>query len=191
MARRGFLGALIPALTKESPATLAPRRSASVAVVFVRTKTREEVLLIRRAEREGDPWSGQVAFPGGMVSASDASFEVTARRETLEEVGVDMSKERARFLGYMPQRIATLRDIVVVPSVFEMSAAAAVKPNTEVASATWVPTDVLAKKEARSKFFLESDRGRRSFPSLVYRDLVIWGLTERILSVIIDAGSED
>ena len=54
-----------------------------MAVIFRGLGDDEEVLLIRRAEREGDPWSGQVAFPGGMVNAEDERFEDTARRETV------------------------------------------------------------------------------------------------------------
>ena len=68
---QSFLDCLSSKLTAEASTRLIPRKSASVAVIFRNGQEDEEVLLIRRAEREGDPWSGQVAFPGGMVNSAD------------------------------------------------------------------------------------------------------------------------
>jgi 8-oxo-dGTP pyrophosphatase MutT (NUDIX family) len=180
-----FLDSLIPRLAREEPTRLVPRATAGVAVIFLGSSGKEEVLLIKRAEREGDAWSGQVAFPGGMVNASDRSFEETARRETAEEVGVDLSSKAAAFLGYMREVRARTREVVVVPSVFKLDAPPAVTLNKEVESYEWVPLKSLAGNEARSRYLLRRGRVEIAFPSLVYRGLVVWGLTERILSAII------
>jgi len=180
-----FLDSLTRRLTVEEPTRLVPRASAGVAVIFHGPGDREGVLLIRRAEREGDPWSGQVAFPGGMVSAADGSFEETARRETSEEVGVDLSSDAAAFLGYMGDFKARMREVVVVPSVFKLAARTTVTLNKEVASYAWVPVRSLAKAEARSTYLLRRNGAEVAFPSLVHEGWVIWGLTERILSAII------
>jgi 8-oxo-dGTP pyrophosphatase MutT (NUDIX family) len=185
LADRSFLDSLSPKLAREEPTRLDPGASAGVAVIFRRSDEAEEVLLIKRAEREGDPWSGQVAFPGGMVNASDSSFEETARRETAEEVGVDLSSKSAAFMGYMREVKARMREVVVVPSVFKLAAPSAVTLNKEVASYEWVPLRSLASGRARSKYVLRRDGVEIAFPSLVHRGLVIWGLTERILSAII------
>ena len=140
MTKGSFLDSLSPMLTGEEPARLVPRESAGVAVIFRSLDGGEEVvLLIRRAEREGDPWSGQVAFPGGRVSAADVSFEETARRETSEEVGIDLSSTTAAFLGYMREFRARTKDVVVIPSVFKLGADSPVTLNKEVASYEWVP----------------------------------------------------
>jgi 8-oxo-dGTP pyrophosphatase MutT (NUDIX family) len=50
-----------------------------------------EILFIERAEKEGDPWSGHMAFPGGRVDSSGESPEQAAVRETLEEVGLSLA----------------------------------------------------------------------------------------------------
>jgi 8-oxo-dGTP pyrophosphatase MutT (NUDIX family) len=185
LTNRSFLDSLSPRLAGEWPARLVPGASAGVAVIFRNPGAAEEVLLIKRAEREGDPWSGQVAFPGGMVNASDRSFEETAKRETAEEVGVDLSSKTAEFLGYMSEVKAQMREIVVVPSVFKLASTSPVTLSAEVASYEWVPMRSLAKDEARSEYMLRRNGVEVSFPSLLYGGLVIWGLTERILSAII------
>ncbi|HEU5217398.1 MAG TPA: NUDIX domain-containing protein, partial [Gemmatimonadales bacterium] len=65
------------------------RPQAAVAVILAPDP--DSVLLIRRAEREGDKWSGHLALPGGRWSPGDPDLAATARRETIEEVGVDLS----------------------------------------------------------------------------------------------------
>jgi 8-oxo-dGTP pyrophosphatase MutT (NUDIX family) len=185
-----FLGSLCPRLARDQPARLVPRESAGVAVIFQDRADEEHVLLIRRAEREGDPWSGQVAFPGGMVSATDKSFEETARREAAEEVGVELSPGSARFLGYMKELKARTREVVVVPSVFKLTATASLTPNREVAAYEWVALRSLARREARSTYLLRREGVETPFPSFVHGGLVIWGLTERILYAIIRGRAE-
>ncbi len=192
MTTGSFLDSLLPSLMREHPARLVPGRSAGVAVILrVSSDGDEELLLIRRAEREGDPWSGQVAFPGGMVSSQDGSFEETARREALEEVGVDLSKGAAVFMGYMGEFKARTREVAVVPSVFKLTATSLVRPNREVASFEWASLRELVREEARSTYLHDKGGAKVAFPSLVHRGLVIWGLTERILSVVIEGRTGD
>ncbi len=72
-------------------------RRAAVAVVLREIDGRPEVLLIERATKEGDPWSGHMAFPGGRVEDVDGSIQIAAERETFEEVGVSL--EGAELIG--------------------------------------------------------------------------------------------
>lgn len=66
-----------------------------------------ELLFIKRAAREGDKWNGHVALPGGKRDPEDADDEVTAAREALEEVGIDLDHGNAIAVGNLPQRIVT------------------------------------------------------------------------------------
>jgi 8-oxo-dGTP pyrophosphatase MutT (NUDIX family) len=190
LTKASYFDSFSPRLSKHGGFRLVPKMSAGVAVIFHGSADEEEVLLIKRAEREGDPWSGQVAFPGGMVSRSDRSFEETARREAAEEVGIDLASRAALFLGYMREFKARTRGVVVVPSVFKLAAAATVTLNREASSYEWVPLGSLAREEARSTHVLRRDGTELAFPSLVYRGFVIWGLTERIISAILGAGPD-
>ncbi|MDP5071772.1 MAG: NUDIX domain-containing protein, partial [Congregibacter sp.] len=63
-------------------------KRAAVALVLQLRDGELGVLMIRRAEREGDPWSGQMAFPGGRMDKTDANGYAVAVRETHEEVGL-------------------------------------------------------------------------------------------------------
>jgi 8-oxo-dGTP pyrophosphatase MutT (NUDIX family) len=48
-----------------------------------------QLLLIKRAKREGDPWSGDIALPGGHVELEEDDFQAVCR-ETQEEIGLDL-----------------------------------------------------------------------------------------------------
>jgi len=69
-----------------------------------------EVLFIKRAARPGDRWTSHVALPGGKRDPEDADDKATAIRETMEEVGIDLSNEQALFVGNLPQRVITTTD---------------------------------------------------------------------------------
>src|SRR3989442_10873051 len=82
-----------------------------------------EALFIRRAQRADDPWSGQVALPGGRRDAGDADLFATAVRETREETGIDLAgAERLGRLDDLYPRTPTLPPVVVRPFVFALVA---------------------------------------------------------------------
>lgn len=164
--------------------------SAAVAVVFRRgSPSGDEFLLIRRAEREGDPWSGQIAFPGGRVKAEDASFAATAARETLEEVGVDLSG--ALFLGYMEAFEPNNRRIVVVPAVFLLIEPVEVTLGPEVRSHRWVRAGDLLSAENHRHRPVTVEGTQRLVPSFQFGDYLVWGLTDRILTRLGKASSDN
>jgi len=190
LTNENFLRAVSKRLTREEPAARVPGKTASVAVIFRTHRGEEEVLLIKRARREADPWSGHVAFPGGKVSRSDRSFEETAVRETREEVGIELASGEATFLGYMGGLKTRVREILVVPSVFRIGGVVRPRLSSEVDYFEWVPLKSLARKDAVSEYTLSRSGGDVVFPAFNYRGLVIWGLTERILSALIGVRRE-
>ena len=66
-----------------------------------------EVLFIKRAGRKGDRWSGHLAFPGGGRDAEDGDDRATAIRETREEIGLELTPERAISVGNLAERVVT------------------------------------------------------------------------------------
>src|SRR5256714_4453421 len=95
-------------------------RRAAVALIFhAGEEGLPELLFIKRAEYPGDPWSGQIAFPGGREEAGDTSLAQTAVREAREETGIDLERE-GMFIGTLDDlrpRTVRLPAIIVRPFV--------------------------------------------------------------------------
>lgn len=146
----------------------------------------DAVLLIRRAEREGDPWSGHIGLPGGRLDPTDRDLCDTALRETAEEVGWRLG--RTQLLGSLTDvwpRTPLPRVIVVRPYVFAASDRPALSLSDEVAEAFWVPLDELRDPTIYRPAELEVRGERRRFPAFHLGPHVIWGLTERILTPLL------
>ncbi|PYO32602.1 MAG: CoA pyrophosphatase [Gemmatimonadetes bacterium] len=156
---------------------------AAVALILLEGPRGLETLLIRRAERADDPWSGQVALPGGRYDPADADLLVTAIRETREETGVDLSAaERLGVLDDLYPRTPTLPAVVVRPFVFALASRPTLVPGVEAARVFWLPLDRLSQRGVRRDFTLPVRGVERTFPAYVVDEIVIWGMTERILT---------
>lgn len=161
-----------------------PFREAGVALVLrPHGETDADLLLIRRAERAGDPWSGQVALPGGRYAATDTSLEDTALRETLEEVGLDI-RANGTVLGALDElrpRTPALPPIIVRPFVCVVSEPAPLELNYEVAASRWIPVSELFAPSARVQTAVEVRDLRLRVDAYVVDDYLVWGMTERII----------
>lgn len=154
---------------------------AAVAVVLVPSP--DAVLLIRRAERADDPWSGHMALPGGRRDPEDQDLVATAVRETLEEVGLRL--ERTDLLGGLDDvvpRTPVLPPIAVRPFVFGLAERPSLIPNPEVAGVRWVHVDHLLHPETYHSARLEIRGEPRDFPAYRVDESIVWGMTERILT---------
>jgi 8-oxo-dGTP pyrophosphatase MutT (NUDIX family) len=147
-----------------------------------------ELLMIRRALYDGDPWSGHIACPGGRREEGDPSLEHTAIRETWEETGVDLDRD-GRLLGTLDEvhpRTPRLPPLIIRPYVFAVGGELTVTPSPEVAEAFWVPLPLLADPSAAGEATFV-DRGiERTERGFRLGEHVIWGLTERILRQFIE-----
>ncbi len=139
------------------------------------------LLLIERARREGDPWSGQIAFPGGKALPTETDAKQTAVRETKEEVGIDLLTS-AKFLGFFGPFKTHTGTMTVTPVVFRLKERVEVKPNPEVASHRWVDVDSLLSPGAKSTYTIHFEGGKREMPAIRIGDYLVWGLTYRIIS---------
>jgi 8-oxo-dGTP pyrophosphatase MutT (NUDIX family) len=158
-------------------------REAAVALL-VRAHDELEILLIKRAEHEADPWSGHVALPGGRRDDDDDDLMHTALREASEEVGITI-KRGAQLVGGLDEvspRTPRLPPLIIAPFVFTVpSDTTPVIDTREVEAAIWVPLSALRDESAASEILITLEGGSLAFPSLRYGDYVIWGLTHRIL----------
>ena len=172
-------------LGTHSPAAVAAGgMRAAVALVFRDAADAGlELLFIRRAEHERDPWSGQIGFPGGRAEPGDASHDATAVRETLEETGLDLARDGER-LGALDDVQAMARgrpvDLVIAPRVFRLRERLEGAPSIEVVSLHWLPLDRLLEPASRSTFSYAHEGYALELPCLRIDELVIWGLTYRM-----------
>lgn len=161
------------------------RRDAAVALVL-RGGTSLDVLLIKRATSERDPWSGQMALPGGRWERSDSGLLHTARRETLEETGLDL-EVKGMPLGRLPDVVTEsphLPRLRIAPFVFGVpeAAQAAVVSQTELDSVYWVPFGDLSRPETKSEIVIKRPGFQKRFPSYNVVGEHVWGMTYGILA---------
>ena len=172
----------------ERPGTLAPDdgapRRAAVAIVLRNAGDGViELLLIKRSEREDDPWSGHIALPGGRQDATDATLQDTAVRETREETGIDLARD-GLVLGTLDElrpRSTMLPPIIVTPFVTVVRADVAIEMSDEVASTFWVPLASLADPLTAVEAQVTARGSTWRVPSYQLGGHTVWGMTERIL----------
>lgn len=187
-AAHPFTERIAAALAGRSPALAErdePYREAAVALVLVpRASDDADLLLIRRATREGDPWSGQIGLPGGGLSPGDASLEDAALRETLEEVGLDL-RATGRLLGALDElrpRTPVLPPIIVRPFVAVIDSAPSLTLSDEVAEARWVRLGEIFRPGGRVRTEVRPRNLLMQVEAYQVADFTIWGMTERILA---------
>lgn len=176
-----------PPLAAHQPKLLDLRgnRHAAVAMILRPAAAGTEVLLIERTRNDADPWSGQMAFPGGIVEAYDASARAAAQRETLEEVGIDLTE--AAFVGRLDdvqgRHRAHQRGIVVSGFVFFDDHRRRAVPNYEVADIIWEPLATFMDPRRGVSVESPAAPGER-FPGIRVghsEHQVVWGLTRRFI----------
>jgi 8-oxo-dGTP pyrophosphatase MutT (NUDIX family) len=169
-----------PTIADDDPALI----WAAVAVILAPDP--DAILLIRRAERTGDPWSGHMALPGGRREAADPDLLTTAIRETAEEVGIQLRHvELAGSLDDVVPRTPVLPPIAVRPYVFLLGSRPATNLNAEVTAASWVPLSHLLRPDTHHPVRLEVAGQVRLVQAYELRDAMVWGMTERILTALL------
>ena len=161
-------------------------RLAAVAAVMRVVDGEAELLFIKRAEHEGDPWSGHMAFPGGRHEPDDEDLLHTAVRETLEELALDLRD--GRVLGRLDDlapRSPMLPPIIIRPFVAVVAPDVTFVPSEEVAATFWVPLAVLRHEDTRAEHVMTINGARARFPGFRVDEHIVWGLTERIVQQLL------
>ncbi len=157
--------------------------------LVIRGNDHLDLLIIKRARSERDPWSGHMALPGGRRDPEDESTRDTAVRETREETGLDLAQHGVH-LGALDE-VATasprLPKLTIAPFVYGVSPHAdAWVASTEIEAVHWVRLDALRAPENQGSIEIPLPGGSRSFPCYNVVGEVVWGLTHRIISQFLE-----
>ena len=159
---------------------------ASVAAVLCAANDDVRLLLIERAESEGDRWSGHIAFPGGRVDPADPGPRHAAERETLEETGVDLSW--AEHLGRLDDLTGSVESVLVSAFVYAVSDPGPLLLNAEVKQAFWMPLSELCnpvRHVERIFPYAGQEIGVPAIRVLERKEPVLWGITYRFLEMLL------
>ena len=183
--------------TQQTTQPTADTRQAAVAIILCapdQHNTDIQLGFIERSAREGDPWSAQMAFPGGHLDPQDKNLKAAAMRETLEEIAVNL--DEADYLGVVDQQFAAPRgprlNMIIEPHVFALPAVPDSTPNYEVAEVVWVGlADLMSNRwhDTETKPLENTPTVFNGYR--LPRGHFVWGLTYRMLKsffAIIDEG---
>lgn len=161
---------------------------AAVAIMVREGLAATEILMIRRATREGDPWSGHMGFPGGRRDPGDVCNVACALRETEEEIGVDLAEWGTR-LGELSDVNTGWRkdrpEMLVTPFVFRVAELPKLTPNDEVDDVVWVPLHFLIDHHNREPLEWEWKGQKMATDSYLYDTYRIWGLSLMMIDEMI------
>lgn len=160
-----------------------PFHEAAVALVLYPGDDELEVLFIKRATRADDPWSGQIALPGGRRHEGEDSLMRTAMRETSEEIGLNL-ESHGLLLGALDEvrpRNPLLPPIIVRPYVFAIRSRPEFVLNEEVAETFWVPLRRVFDPARRREVTINIQGTHLQRSAIMIDEHVIWGMTESIL----------
>ncbi len=173
------------ALAHGNRCRLTASNRASVVLILRPIPSNVELLIIRRAIRNGDPWSGHMGLPGGHRHEQDSSDLQTAQRETREEIGVDL-EACAELLGALDdiRAAASGREIelVISPFVYLVGASPSLELNAEVAEVLWAPLTSLSDGGRFICHEVEYDGFSKVLPGWKIGGRIVWGITYRIVS---------
>ena len=157
---------------------------ASVAIVLAGDAVAPSLCFVERARRAGDPWSGDVAFPGAGAKGDGESLRAAAMRETHEEVGLALAD--ADHVGDLaPMTIPRFPSGmgIIGASVFYVGdSCPPLHPDgREIAHAFWIPITHIHDPDHRTVVRWSRSGPPRPRPAVEFDGRVIWGLTYRIL----------
>jgi 8-oxo-dGTP pyrophosphatase MutT (NUDIX family) len=147
------------------------------------------ILMIKRAERDGDPWSGHMAFPGGRMDPGDRHGFDVAVRETEEEIGLTLGNAEpciGRLSEIMTRPLLLRRAMIVSPYVFRLDREPDFNPNHEVDEVVWVPLAYLLDRANREPMTWLRGKIEIPLPCYLYEGYRIWGLSLMMLDELLE-----
>jgi len=166
---------------KDIPANAFNPKKSAVLILLFPVNNMLKTVLIQRPEYEG-VHSGQVAFPGGKFEENDKDLEITALRETSEEIGIQ--QDEVTILGKLTDLYINPSNFLVTPFIGFMNKLPALKPNDfEVKKIIVIDIDLLSDMSIQGvKTIVPSSGAKIKTPYYEVEGLTVWGATAMIIS---------
>jgi 8-oxo-dGTP diphosphatase len=165
---------------------------AEAAVAILRAREKDSILLIRRAERDDDSWSGHWSLPGGRRSPGDPDLLVTALRELEEECNIRLGRDA--LVSELPLAIARRRAgpfVPVAPFLFAVERELPAMPDQrEAVAAIWLPLAVLLDPARHRMMPVPRWPANVLYPGIDLDGVPLWGFTYRLLTEWLGLGPE-
>lgn len=160
-------------------------RVAAVMMLFYPKKGDTHLILIVRNTYKG-VHSSQIAFPGGKYETSDADFEVTALRETQEEIGV--APENINVIKHFTPIYIPPSNFLVHPFLGIAKEELLFYPDSrEVADIIELPLSVFLNDEIIIETQLSTSYAENILiPAFKIEQHLVWGATAMMLSELRD-----
>lgn len=163
------------------------RTRSAVAMILGEGEEGLQILFIKRAPRPGDPWSGDLAFPGGRLEPCDSGPRAAAERETREEIGLDL--QLAQHLGRLDDIAGAHLPVVVSCFAYGIGLPVSLTLNDEVEQVFWTPLKRLREQRRHGPALVTFNGDSLTRPAI---DLlgpghkVLWGITYRLAMGFLD-----
>lgn len=169
--------------------SLSPRQSllqAAVAIILRDGEFGTEMLMMQRSSHDGDPWSGQMSFPGGKIEQTDNSAMSAAIRESDEEVGISLTDKD--YIGQLDDvyglKVDNRYSVHVACFVFKPDRPLEPRGNREVADLIWLPISYLDDPQNSHDYRHPHDLSIK-MPAVMInpeKNQILWGLSLRMIS---------
>lgn len=158
---------------------------AAVMMLFYPKNNMTHLVLIVRNSYEG-VHSGQIAFPGGKFEPEDKTYEITALRETFEEIGIH--PDSIEILRQFTRLYIPPSDFLVYPFLGICKEEILFSPDTsEVAAVIELPLAVFLDEEVMVNVEISTSYANDIMvPAFKIEQHIVWGATAMMLSELKD-----
>lgn len=157
---------------------------AAVGVHLFEKESEYYFILIERSEYDGHH-SKQIAFPGGKKEIYDKDLEETARRESIEEINIEMN--HAKLIGQITPVYIPVSKFEVYPFLFWHEQVPSYDSSSlEVNDIFIVNCSDLLNNDNLSQIDIEISKNSKlkKVPCFRLQNKIVWGATALILSEI-------
>ncbi len=157
------------------------QQSSVLVIIHFNHKYSPTVIFTKRSSNLRNH-AGEISFPGGRVSDQDLSIIETAIRETREEIGLSIQKEKV--FGSLDPTYTYTTKIIIYPFIVILGKISfPFEPNEEVEKVIEIPVEILRDRITIDEKHSSSDNMMFKFNVNGY---LIWGATARILKNLLD-----